>query len=338
MSLSFRPEVIQQPKATFKKHMFGPADVQRIAESVSNLRSSAPQNIASSQNMHFRTTNVNPWWVRNPVSYQNVVRIAQTLASPLSQSEKNQIYSSYMLIRNVPSITARNASGVSYITTQSLHLNFERTRTHGDAFKQIIYYVDTPKYANGRTASPGNRGQLLVRSSTNGNTQIITPEKGQAVYFNPADTFHEVVAQSNANQNVNVDRKMIIMLLYKAPPDDPRIPNVRANQYRQYSPTFPSLVRSIGGHIPRPSGNRNRQTPNSLNVMLSGLRLGRNNNGASGSGTRRNNNNGNRRNNGASGSGTRRNNNNGNRRNMSRKRKRNNNNNRPNRIVKPRRN
>ena len=244
----------------FKTHKFTESEITRIANSVSELRQAAPVNIRNSRNMSFRSINKNSnaWWTRNPSASNSLSKIETTLISPLSQREKQQIIGSFILVRNVPSIVTKGVSGRSYIQNQTLHINYETHPRLGEAFKQIIYYVDTPRYSNGRVANVGNRGELLLRAS-NGNTQRLAPEKGHAVYFNPTTVFHEVLQQSNSNQNVNVDRKMIIMFLYKSPTTTREI----SEQIRTYPRSnFPSLVRSLAGYIPRPT--RARQTPNSL--------------------------------------------------------------------------
>ncbi len=117
--------------------------------------------------------------------------------------------------------------------------NFETSPVFGEAFMQIISYIDTPKYANGRNASPGDRGRLLV-GTNRGNAKALVPARGRAVYFTPTDTWHEVVPQ---NQNVNVNRKMIIMFLYK----QTNRTNTVSTQIRRYHPNFPFGLRSAAG-------------------------------------------------------------------------------------------
>lgn len=245
------------------EHVFTPGQQDIIENSVSALRRLSPSN---TRNISFRSTNSNTWWLRNQEAHQHVIKVSNILINPLSQKNKNQIKSSFMMIRNVPSITKINPNtGKSYINNQTMHINFETHPTYGEAFMQIIYYIDTPRYTNGRVASPGNRGRLLISSQKNGNTRILTPERGRAVYFTPTDTYHEVLPQSNSNQNVNVDRKMIIMMLYKPTTRT----NVVARQIRNYNPMFHRGIRVVSGYTQRPS--RNRPTPNSLMMMMSSL-------------------------------------------------------------------
>lgn len=247
------------------EHVFTKGQQDAIENSVAALRRLSPSN---TRNISFRSTNTNTWWLRNQYAQQHVKGLVKILTDPLSQKNKTQIYSSYMMIRNVPSITRINPeTGRSYINNQRLHINFETHPMYGEAFMQIIYYVDTPRYTNGRIASPGNRGGLLIAQKS-GNTRILTPERGRAVYFTPTDTYHEVLPQSNSNQNVNVDRKMIILLLYKPTTRS----NVVSTQIRSYNPMFPRGLRAAAGYIQRPT--RTRRTPASINIMMRNIVIG----------------------------------------------------------------
>lgn len=259
----YRVKNMYTSQMRLKVHKFEEPYTTRIKNSMDELKRISPSRF---QNLNFRTTNQNAWWMRNPTAVQNVDKIKDILLGPLSYEEKRQIKSVFMKIREVSDITEKNVSGNSYINRQTLHINFETHPNYGEAFKQIIYYVDTPKYGNGRIANMGNRGQLLVRTLNGTTTKIITPEKGQAVYFNPTDVFHEVLSQTNSNQNVRVDRKMIIMMLYK----NTQKTNKSSLQIRNYKQNFPRLVRSLAGHIPRPSRN-NRSS--SLNKNMERLTL-----------------------------------------------------------------
>jgi hypothetical protein len=246
----------------FFEHVFGESSATRIDNNVRSLRMSAPN---SGENINFHSTNANAWWRRNPSAHQKLADVANALLRPLSQANKNQIYSVRLLVRNVRSIVRRTSNGQSYINRQSLHVNFETNPNYGEAFMQIIYYIDTPRYTNGRIASPGNRGQLLV--SQGQNTRMFDPKRGHAVYFTPTDTWHEVLPQSNSNQNVNVDRKMIIMMLYK--------PTARTNtvsrQIRSYRPNFPFGLRGLAGYVGRGNVPISSQNENALSRMLRGV-------------------------------------------------------------------
>lgn len=244
----------------FFEHNFSEGIADRIENNVRSLRMSAP---SANENMSVRSTNANNvWWRRNPTAHARLNEVAYTLMKPLSVENKNQIFSTFMLVRNIRSIIQPTRNGQSYINRQSLHVNRETNPVHGEAFMQIIYYIDTPKYANGRIANSGNRGQLLV--SHGRNTRRFDPIRGHAVYFTPSDTLHEVLPQSNSNQNVNVDRKMIIMMLYKRT----KRTNTIARQIRGYHPRFPLGLRGIAGHIPRPTSRLPNRNQNTLANML----------------------------------------------------------------------
>lgn len=220
----------------FYEHAFGEATASRIENHVRSLRFSSP---SGNENINFRSTNGNTWWRRNPSAHQKLTEIANILLQPVSQTNKNQIFSTFMLVRNVRSIIRPSSNGRSYINRQSLHVNFETNPRYGEAFMQIIYYIDTPRYASGNIASRGNRGRLLVGQG--GHARALVPERGHAVYFTPTDTWHEVLPQSN--QNVNVDRKMIIMFLYKRTSRT----NIVSHQIRNYHPNFPFGLRALAG-------------------------------------------------------------------------------------------
>jgi hypothetical protein len=246
----------------FFEHTFGESTAERIKNHVLSLRLSAPP--GSRENISFRSTNANNiWWRINPTAHSRLTEIANTLMQPLSAANKNQVFSTFMLVRNVRSIIQPGQNGRSYINRQGLHVNFETSPVHGEAFMQIIYYIDTPKYANGTNASPGNRGQLLV--SHGRNTRRFDPIRGHAVYFTPSDTWHEVLPQTNSNQNVNVDRKMIIMMLYKRT----NRTNVVAQQIRGYHNRFPLGLRAVAGHVARPTRTLPNRTVNTLSNILS---------------------------------------------------------------------
>lgn len=251
----------------FFEHVFREADARAIEERVFSLRLAAPSG-ASGENVQFRSTNgAHAWWRQNPTAQMNLAYIERKLVSQLSDAIRNQIHSSYMLIRNVRSIVRPAQNGKSYINRQSLHINRNTSPIYGEAFMQIIYYIDTPKYANGRPANNGNRGQLLV---SNGRTaRRFNPIRGHAVYFTPTDTWHEVLSQTNSNQNVNVNRKMIIMMLYKRTNSTITV----SEQIRGYHPKFLSLLHAIGGHVPRPTTRLSNNTVNSLSKMLRGLTI-----------------------------------------------------------------
>jgi hypothetical protein len=226
----------------YYEHQFSEPTAQGIENRVQSLRLASPR--GANENINFRSTNTNTWWRRNPSAQQRLNEIASTLLGPVSQANKNKIFSTYMLVRNVRSIAkpifnSENGTWKTYINRQNLHVNFETHPVYGEAFLQIIYYIDTPKYANGRNASPGNRGRLLVGTSQ-GNAKALVPARGRAVYFTPTDTWHEVVPQ---NESVNVNRKMIIMFLYKR---TTRTNNVSA-QFRNYHPKFPFGLRAAAG-------------------------------------------------------------------------------------------
>lgn len=250
----------------FFEHVFGETIADRIEDHVRSLRMSAP---GSGENMSFRSTNANPWWRGNPTAHARLTEVAKTLMQPLSVANKNQIFSTFMLVRNVRSIIRPTRNGQSYINRQSLHVNVESSPVHGEAFMQIIYYIDTPRYANGRIANSGNRGQLLV--SHGRNTRRFDPIRGHAVYFTPTNTWHEVLPQTNSNQNMNVDRKMIIMMLYKRT----NRANTVSHQSREYNSRFPLGLRAVSGHVPRPTMTLPNRTVNALSNMLRGTAIQR---------------------------------------------------------------
>lgn len=249
----------------FFEHVFSEQTATMIENHARSLRYSAP---GSGENMSVRSTNANNvWWRHNPVAHQRLNKVASTLMQPLSDANKNQVFSTLMLVRNIRSIIQPTRNGQSYINRQSLHVNLEASPVHGEAFMQIIYYIDTPKYANGRIANSGNRGQLLV--SHGRNTRRFDPIRGHAVYFTPSDTWHEVLPQTNSNQNVNVNRKMIIMMLYKRT----NRRNTVAEQIRRYHPRFPFGLRSVAGHVPRPTRISPNATVNALANRLRGTTI-----------------------------------------------------------------
>lgn len=250
----------------FFEHVFGEPVADRIQNHVFSLRLSAP---GPGENIGFRSTNgSNAWWRQNPTAHTRLSYVANTLIRPLSAADKAKIFSTFMLIRNIRSIVRPGQNGRSYINRQSLHINRNTSPIYGEAFMQIIYYIDTPKYTNGTIASPGNRGQLLV--SHGRNTQRFDPVRGHAVYFTPTDTWHEVLPQTNSNRNVNVNRKMIIMMLYKRTTSTSTAP---PNQNRTYSIRFPLGLRAIAGHVPRPTTRLPNNTINSLSTMLRGTTI-----------------------------------------------------------------
>ena len=251
----------------FFEHVFSEADARAIEERVFSLRLAAPAG-ASGENVQVRSTNgAHAWWRQNPTAQMNLAYIERKLVSQLSDANRSQIFSTLMLIRNVRSIVRPGHNGRSYINRQSLHINRNTSPTHGEAFMQIIYYIDTPRYANGRPANDGNRGQLLV--SNGRTTRRFNPIRGHAVYFTPTDTWHEVLSQTNSNRNVNVNRKMIIMMLYKRTNST----NTVSEQIRGYHPKFLSVLHAIGGHVPRPTMRLPNNTINSLSNMLRGLTI-----------------------------------------------------------------
>jgi hypothetical protein len=244
----------------FFEHNFRENLAASIEDRVRYLRQSAP---SSGENIRFRNTNGNTaWWRQNSRAHNSLEEIERILLRPVSAPYKNQIFSTFMLVRNVRSIVQPGNNGRTYINRQKLHKNIETDPKLGEAFMQIIYYIDTPKYANGRNANSGNRGQLLL--SHNGNTQTFEPVRGHAVYFTPSDTWHEVLPQSNSDKNVNVDRKMIIMMLYKRT----NRTNTIAKQIRDYPPGFAHVLSTIAGHIPRPTVRVPNRNQNTLANML----------------------------------------------------------------------
>jgi hypothetical protein len=82
---------------------------------------------------------------------------------------------------------------------------------------QVIYYVDTPRYLNSRTANVPDRGSLLLfnKNASNNKHKRIEPEKGVRVNFNPFKVVH-ATGQKPLNAP-SVNRKMIILLIYGYP-------------------------------------------------------------------------------------------------------------------------
>lgn len=222
----------------FFEKIFSADTINAIQADVNKIRAAAPN---KSNNMMFRSANItNTWWRRNPDTLRALIDLEKRLTDPLPQNIKTQVYGSLLLIRHVPSISRKGPNGKSYINRQTLHVNYEKHPTYGESFMQIIYYIDTPRYTNGSVANSGDRGKLLVskRGNKTGNTaQVLIPEKGRAVYFTPVDTWHEVVDQ---NQIVNVDRKMLIMFLYKRPSNTEEI----STQIRNYNQTFRKMLQN----------------------------------------------------------------------------------------------
>lgn len=225
---------------------FNSSDASRISNDLTELRRISPN---SSENLSFRSANTgNSWWKQNPDAIQKIDSIVKTLIRPLPQKEKNQIHSILLYTRHVRNILNRNSSGRTYINRQTLHVNFETNPLYGEAFKQILYYVETPRYSNGRgIANSDDRGELLLKhKNTNSEPIIITPEKGQAVYFNPLDVYHEVLPPSGNSQR-GVDRNMVILFLYKKTESSAST----SQQIRNYPSSYPGILRALAGYIPR---------------------------------------------------------------------------------------
>jgi hypothetical protein len=227
-------------------------------------------------NVSIRTTNAtNTWWRRDPMAYQATVNISNTLVSRLNQNTQKDIYSTLVLIRNVKNITQPYSHGPgnqpprSYVERQTLHINQERTARYGDAFVQIIYYLDTPKYTNtGRNANNANRGTLILRNGRN--TINLVPKKGRAVYFTPDDTLHHV-APPSGNERRIVNRLMVIMMLYKKPSGGKNV----SKQLRNYTPGTPRVLEALVGHNRAPSvpSKNNRKVASNLANRMGGFRL-----------------------------------------------------------------
>ena len=218
----------------FFEKIFSADAINAIQSDVNKIRAAAPN---KSNNMMFRSANTTTWWRRNPDTLRALIDLEKRLTDPLPQNIKTQVYGSLLLIRHVPSISRKGPNGKSYINRQTLHVNYEKHPTYGESFMQIIYYIDTPRYTNGSVANSGDRGKLLVSNKTGSKARVLIPEKGRAVYFTPADTWHEVVDQ---NQIVNVDRKMLIMFLYRRPSNTEEI----STQIRNYNQSFRKMLQN----------------------------------------------------------------------------------------------
>jgi hypothetical protein len=246
------------------EHSFTGPTVQRLSSLTNTIRNAHPT--ANPVNVNIRSINLNPWWKQN---HQNTVReIYNILSGPLPSSVKDKIINFRMVIRKVDDISA------NYIARQTLHVNSARSPQEGEAFMQVLYYVDTPKITtpNGRVINAPNdeRGQLLLYRPQNRNhPTIFTPKKGSAVYFTPNDTYHEV---TNRLRNVEgpVSRTMIIVMLYKRTVHK----NTRNQQERPFHSNFVRAVRTVAGHV-RPSSAARQGTsrvPN-LERLLGGLTM-----------------------------------------------------------------
>jgi hypothetical protein len=204
------------------------------------------------ENINIRTIHANAWWRHN--QHRNVDEIYKILSGPLKPYVKSQVFNVRMLIRKVNDISK------NYIARQTLHINAAHSPKEGEAFMQVLYYVDTPKLTtpNGRIINAPNneRGQLLLYRPQNRNhPSIFTPKSGSAIYFTPNDTYHEV---TNRLRNVEgpVSRTMIILLLYRKT----NRTNTVSTQIRPFDPFFVRAVRTVAGHE-RPS-NAARQGVN----------------------------------------------------------------------------
>lgn len=194
-----------------------------------------PNGYPTQQNVYVRSINQTAWWARHSPTQQRLHNIFTRIISPLPSSVKNQISASRILIRHVPNISA------NYIAQQTLHVNVTRNPVEGEAFMQILYYVDTPQIG-GVNAPNNERGQLLLYKRGNA-PRIFTPKKGTAIYFPPNETFHEVVAP-RGNVPGNVNRTMIIIILYRK---THLTGNVNV-QVRPFGPVVAHAMRTVAGH------------------------------------------------------------------------------------------
>jgi len=97
----------------------------------------------------------------------------------------------------------------------------------GSPLYQIIYYVDTPTYRNGQTATVANRGSLafiLTHGTPDpGNRRVtsldnipaiggfLTPTKGIGIGFEPHSSWHKVLPPGKP---VELSRKIIVVSVY----------------------------------------------------------------------------------------------------------------------------
>ena len=246
------------------EHSFTGSQIQRLSSLTNTIRNAHPT--PNPMNVNIRSVNANPWWRQN--HHRTIDEIYKLLSGPLRPIVKNQVINVRMVIRKVDDISA------NYIARQTLHVNSARSPQEGEAFMQVLYYVDTPKITtpNGRVINAPNdeRGQLLLYRPQNRNhPTIFTPKKGSAVYFTPNDTYHEV---TNRLRNVEgpVSRTMIILMLYKRTAHT----NTVNTQIRPFHAPFVRAVRTIAGHVR--SSNAARQgtsrVPN-LVRLLGGLTM-----------------------------------------------------------------
>jgi hypothetical protein len=245
------------------EHTFDLTQIRNLKSLAAAVRTSASNPTRNQENTYVKSFHRNAWWRRNESVRSKFQDIYETLIEPLSPRTKNQISSARIMVRKVNNIS-RN-----YVGRQALHINVSRNPVEGEAFLQVIYYIDTPKIGNTNVPNE-ERGQLLLYQPNNrSHPTIFTPRQGKAVYFTPNDTFHEVLAPPR-NVNGNVSRNMIILMLYKRPSMNA---NVNTNeQVRPFGNLASRAIRVIAGHEAPPT-RRGNQGATGLENLMARVRL-----------------------------------------------------------------
>ena len=185
----------------------------RIRALVTQIRAHKGKTNTTPGNITFRSKALN---ASNAPILSKIDDLLRLILNPL-QRDRNvrfkfpPIQSARILLRYIPNDIR------SYASIQTLHRNMMNNPAEGRGFLQFIYYIDTPHVVGQGNAPETERGQLLLNPMVGsrlvpGNTTVITPTKGQVVYFSPETALHEVV-QPTGNNIGNVTRNMLIGII-----------------------------------------------------------------------------------------------------------------------------
>jgi len=199
---------------------------------------------------------------RNRFKWSELTPILQRVArylSPRIARNDPTLKSFDMVFREVHDIA-------SY--TQPYHVDIVRSPAKGVIVNQVIYYVDTPRYSNGRQANVNNSGPLLLFS--NKRHRRVNPSKGTRLNFDPFTTVHATGQKPSNAPPVN--RKMIILLLYRYPTGNENTTNVNRQLYAPQR--FNRLGRVVTGtKINNSESRMSSISENMLSRMFSGLKV-----------------------------------------------------------------
>jgi hypothetical protein len=181
----------------------------RIRALVTQIRAHKGKTNTTPGNITFRSKALN---ASNAPILSKIDDLLKLILNPLQRVHKfPPIQSARILLRYIPNDIR------SYASLQTLHRNMMNNPAEGRGFLQFIYYIDTPHVVGQGNAPETERGQLLLNPMAGsrlvpGNTTVITPTKGQVVYFSPETALHEVV-QPTGNNIGNVTRNMVIGII-----------------------------------------------------------------------------------------------------------------------------